>query len=665
MGLRTRRGLALAASLAFVISACTPGASQTPAATGGTETVAPSESAAAVSDNFKFAVDGEPTYFSLAYTDLPTSWIVGLLYNGMYRIDDSLAVVPDIAAEMPTQSADGLTWTMKLRDDVKFHDGTPVTADDVKFTFDLALSPNCTYIPDLCSSIGDNVESITVIDPTTVEMKLKQKYAPFLIQLATPIHPKAVVEASYATFAAAASAADAAAVAALADKISTAVAAEACGEETPPAECLPSTYTAEVEPLLTQAGITLPDQNAYTVDGTLDADAYGQALIDQLNDLNATLTAAETDKIAAAFRLLDFQRNPVGTGPYSFTKYTAGQSVELAKNPSYHANAVGPENVFIPIIKDAATASAALQKGDINWQTEVTSDALTTLVADENLALSEFPDFGYYYIGFNLREDRLYADKALRQAFSMCIDHEQTVKVATEGNGIPAKANVPPASWAYSTDVPAYVYDPAAANALIQGAGWTLADPSQPPSKDNIYEKDGVSLSSDLWVRQGRPQRVKFAQLAKDQLVQCGIEVNVKEGDFATVLLPLLSYPNNFDTYLGGWGTSIDPDDYSIFHSSKCTTEDNPDDNNFICWQNPEGDRLLEEGRQELDQDKRKAIYAEFQNLIHEDLPYYFTWADLAHRGYTKTVEASKGEINFSSPLDYWNNDTWVVNAAR
>ena len=214
MGLRTRRGLALAASLAFVISACTPGASQTPAASSG-ESAAPASPGASegvTSDNFKFAVDGEPTYFSLAYTDLPTSWIVGLLYNGMYRIDDSLNVVPDIAAEQPVQSADGLTWTVKLRDDVKWHDGTPVTADDVKFTFDLALSKNCTYIPDFCSAIGDNLESVTVVDPTTVELKLKQKFAPFLIQLASPLMPKAAVEASYDKFAAAAASVDAAAL---------------------------------------------------------------------------------------------------------------------------------------------------------------------------------------------------------------------------------------------------------------------------------------------------------------------------------------------------------------------------------------------------------------------------------------------------------------------
>jgi ABC-type transport system substrate-binding protein len=644
----------LLATFAFVAAACTTGASPTPEPTA----TAPGATAppAATSADFKFAVDGEPTYFSLAYTDLPTSWIVSLLYNGMYRIDDHLSVVPDIATGMPETSADGLTWTVKLRDDVTFHDGSAVTSADVKFTFDLALSPNCTYIPDFCSSIGDNVESIEAPDATTVVLKLKLKYAPFLIQLASPIMPKTAVEASYAKFAAAAGGADAAAVAALAGKISTATAAEECGSDAPPPTCDAATYVAEAEAALTSAGVTLPDQNAYQADGQLDQSAYGQGLIDQLNDLNTTLAAGATDKIAAAFRLLDFQRNPIGTGPYKFAKYLAGQSVELDKNENYHAVPVGPAHVFIPIIKDAATASAALQQGEINWQTEVTSDALATLKGDATLALSEFPDFGYYYIGFNLKEGKLYADKALREAFAMCIDHDQTVSVATEGNGIPIYANVPPASWAFSTDLPPYTYDVAAAKAKIEGAGWTLG-------ADGVYAKDGVRLASDLYVRQGRPQRVRFGSLAKDQLAECGIEITVKEADFATVLLPLLSYPNNFVTYLGGWGTSIDPDDYSIFHSSKCTTKENPDDNNFICWNNPEGDKLLEEGRQELDQAKRKEIYGKFQVLIHNDVPYYFLWGDLAHRGYTKSVSSSTGTINLTSPLDYWNNDTWVIEA--
>ena len=102
-------------------------------------------------------------------------------------------------------------------------------------------------------------------------------------------------------------------------------------------------------------------------------------------------------------------------------------------------------------------------------------------------------------------------------------------------------ANVPPASWAFDPNTPKYTLDVAGAKALIEGAGWALGS-------DGIYAKGGKKLSTDLFVRQGRPQRVKFAQLAKDQLAKCGININVKESDFATVLLPLLSYPNKFDT---------------------------------------------------------------------------------------------------------------------
>ena len=102
-----------------------------------------------------------------------------------------------------------------------------------------------------------------------------------------------------------------------------------------------------------------------------------------------------------------------------------------------------------------------------------------------------------------------------------------------------------------------------------------------------------------LYVRVGRPQRLAFAAARQDQLKECGIEIEIVEGDLNTVLIPkVLDYPNNFDTYLGGWSTALDPDDYSIFHSSEIPTKENPSANNFPGWKNPEADKLLEDGRQ-------------------------------------------------------------------
>ncbi|HSW42142.1 MAG TPA: ABC transporter substrate-binding protein [Patescibacteria group bacterium] len=659
MSLR-QRSLGLLAALAIGVAACAPAAPATPTPAPG-ETPAPTPEA--TSADFAFALDGEPTFFSMAYTDLPTSWVVGLLYNGLYAINNRLETVPSLATELAETSEDGLTWTLRLRQGVTFHDGTELKASDVVFTYQLGLSPNCTYIPSVCTDLQDNVASIEAVDDYTVRFVLNGKFAPFAITgLGVGIVPEAAVRASFGRLQAAAGAVDPAEVKALFDKISAATAAEACLTETPPAECDLATYVAELEALLTRAGIQLDDRAKFVAeDGTTDLSAYGAALFEQLRDLNATLEAEDIDQIAASFRILDFQRAPIGTGPYKLDRYVTGQRIELARHDQYFGGpeqtTVGPARVFIPIIKDGAAASAALQAGDINWQTEITSDAIAALKADPNLQIAEYADFGYYYIAFNLREGRLYSDINLRRAFSMCIDHPATVAAATDGRGVPVYANTPPASWAFNPAVTPYVLDVAGAKALIEESGWTLG-------ADGIYEKDGQRLSSEMYVRAGRPQRIAFGQLASDQLRECGIELIVREGDFATVLLPLLSYPNNFDTYLGGWSVSIDPDDSSIFHSTACTTAENPDDNNFVCWQNPEADRLLEEGRGELDQAKRTEIYHQFQQLVNRELPYYFLWSDVANAGLTRTVSSTTSGIDLASPLYYWNNDSWVV-AAR
>jgi ABC-type transport system substrate-binding protein len=658
MSLR-RRSLGLLGALAIGVAACGGAASPTPAPASPApgDTPAPAGSA-----DFKFVVDGEPTYFTPASTDLPTSWINNLLYNALFTLNNKLEVVPDIAAETYDASEDGLTWTIKLKPGVKFHDGTDVKASDVAFSFGLAQSKNCTFNPDTCSAISDNLDTVTAQDDTTVVFQLKQKFAPFAVTGLSSVYiiPEKATRDSFARLQTSTGAVTPEEVNALVGKIEAATAAEACATEAPPAECDLATYVAELEALLAKAGITLPDKAGYVnEDGSPNNSAYGQALLDQLQDLKRTLEASDLDQIAAAYRILDIQRAPIGTGSYKFVKYQSGQNVELARNDAFHGGAsaveaVGPARVFIPIIKDGAAASAALQKGDINWQQEVTSDALGALKADPNLQIAEYADFGYYFIAFNLREGKIYNDLNLRKAFSMCIDHEATVAAATDNRGQPVQANTPPASWAYNPNVPKYTLDVDGAKALIESSGWTLGG-------DGVYAKDGTRLSSDLYVRQGRAQRVAFGQLAKDQLAKCGIELNVVEADFATVLLPLLSYPNNYETYLGGWSTSRDPDDYSIFHSSSCSTADFPDGFNFPCYSSAEGDKLLEAGRQELDQEARKAIYFQFQELVHNDLPYYFLWSDLANAALTKSVSSSNGEIDLTSPNYFWNQESWVV----
>jgi len=670
-----RRGFVMLAVFAILVSACggaTPSGSPASAAPG--VSAPPASAPASGSGDFTFVVDSEPTTLAGPPDDLPTSWITGFIYTALYQPDYQLVYQPLAADGQPETSADGLTWTVKIKDGIKFHDGSPLTADDVKFTFDLLGSPNCRVNPDACSSVADNVASTEVVDPLTVKFTLKQKYAPFISSgLGNLILPKKAIEESFARFEEAAGRVDAAAVAALDKKISDATSAEnptcqVAEGATAPESCNFATYTGEIEAMLAQASIEPVNKAGFNTGGEtgdqFDPEAYAQGIFTQVQDLNKALNLKAIDQIAAAQKIIDFGKNPIGAGPMKFVKYNAGQNVELARFDDYFGGTTKvdpskiPARAFAVVIRSSAAATAALGNDEIQWQQKIESDAFTTVKDNPNVQMAEYPDNGYYYIAFNLREGHLYADKALREAFSMCIDQAETVKVATAGNGVPVLANTPPFSWAYNPDVKPYVLDVAGAKAKIEKSGWALGG-------DGIYAKDGKRLASTLFVRVGRPQRLAFAELARDQLKACGIEITVQEGDLNTVLIPkVLDYPNEFDTYLGGWSTALDPDDYSIFHSSEIPSKETPSANNFPGWKNDEADRLLKEGREELDQAKRKTIYAEFQNLIHDELPYYFLWADLAHTGLSKRVTSQNEPLDLKSVgINYYNTDAWTVSA--
>lgn len=96
-----------------------------------------------------------------------------------------------LAAEMPQISEDGLTYTIKLKPEAKWSDGQPVTADDVKFTIDTVRNPDAGS-PGISSY--DKVDTVTKIDDKTVEIKLKQVYAPFLYTLASTIAPNHILK---------------------------------------------------------------------------------------------------------------------------------------------------------------------------------------------------------------------------------------------------------------------------------------------------------------------------------------------------------------------------------------------------------------------------------------------------------------------------------------
>ena len=122
--------------------------------------------------------------------------VIEQVYSTLMLLDADAQPIPGLA-ESYEVSDDGLEYTFKLRDGVTFHNGDPLTAEDVKFSFDRLRAPDSGY------SYGSQVETIAeveAVDPLTVRFKLSQRTGPFLIYMAFPgssIVPKKLVESGH------------------------------------------------------------------------------------------------------------------------------------------------------------------------------------------------------------------------------------------------------------------------------------------------------------------------------------------------------------------------------------------------------------------------------------------------------------------------------------
>jgi len=191
---RSALTLALVCILALIVAACggAPAAQQQPAAPpqapaqSTAQSPAPAQQPAAPAPVEAKAgghiTEGDfadaKTLNSILVNDTASGNVLAMLGNGLVWINPKdLLPVPQLAKEW-TISPDGLTYNFKLRDDVKFHDGEKFTADDVKFTYELALNEKVNSPRRSDLSV---IDTITVKSPTEVEFKLKKVKADFLV----------------------------------------------------------------------------------------------------------------------------------------------------------------------------------------------------------------------------------------------------------------------------------------------------------------------------------------------------------------------------------------------------------------------------------------------------------------------------------------------------
>jgi peptide/nickel transport system substrate-binding protein len=366
---------------------------------------------------------------------------------------------------------------------------------------------------------------------------------------------------------------------------------------------------------------------------------------------------------------LDFWDVPIGSGPFRLADRIPDQSIVFSGYEHFHGGQPLLERVAFIVAPSPEVALSALSDeqlllAEVPWSFERRiSETL------EKARLAHYPENGYYFLGFNLREGRPFADVRLRQALAQALDVPRLVEAVTKGQGMPIASSAVPGSWADLTQ-PADTADLEAARNLLEEAGWTL------PAGSTIRQNEGVTLTAQLFVRGDDERRVAAAERIAETAASIGMQLDVQLADFETTLLSKYAPPYDFDLLLGSWLNGAgdpdfadfvyyDPDDFALFHSSQINQgpADERITRNFVAFDDSAYDNQAQAARQLYDLEARVAAYRQTQDRVTEQLPYLYLWADRIPVALNNDVTTLDGPVNLDSPLYFWNIERWYLSS--
>lgn len=299
----------------------------------------------------------------------------------------------------------------------------------------------------------------------------------------------------------------------------------------------------------------------------------------------------------------DFNRAIVGTGPFKFVRSVQDSEVVIERNDDYWGDKPHIAKVRFAVVPDVTTRALELRKGSADLAINALSaDMVMALRKEPQLVIQTRPGTVYNYLAFNLR-DPILKDVRVRQALAYAINREKIIHYLWRGLAKPAPSILPPLHWAFATDVRTYAHDPVKANQILDEAGYA--------------KKDGVRFRLTMKTSTEETTRL-LAAVLQQELRDVGIALEIRSFEFATFYSDVVK--GAFQLYSLRWiGGNEDPDIFEhVFHSSSFP----PKRANRSYYVNPAVDALIDRGRVEMDQAKRREIYRELQQIVAEELPY-------------------------------------------
>jgi peptide/nickel transport system substrate-binding protein len=342
-------------------------------------------------------------------------------------------------------------------------------------------------------------------------------------------------------------------------------------------------------------------------------------------------------------------RQPIGTGPFRFDSWISNQSISLTRNDSYWGRAPYLDRVTFRIVKDAAIAMEFANRQDL--------DAVTRLRAEQWVNMdrgrlqphynrSLFYEANYSWIGYN-ENRRFFRDRSVRRAMTMLIDRPGIIKALQHGLARPTTCHFYLESPACDPKLEPLAYDPVAAIALLEAAGWRLAP------GESVRSREGGRFAFSLMIPASSEESARTATLIKESLLRAGIDMRLQRVEWSAFVRRLRDH--DFDACTLAWASgSPRSDPTQVWHSSSIAGG-----SNYVGFDSPQADAIIDAARSEFDDERRNRLYREFGRILHEEQPY--TWL-YVHPTMTLIHRRVHG---VRTSLSGWRYEDWWVDQDR
>ncbi len=539
-----KRALAAALACFVALAACTRSA---PRASGE------SRNSWTVPHVLRLVDVADPDSLNPLLSTMDLSYDVSALIFSYLVVDDGHGrLVGDLATAVPTAanggiSRDGRTVTYRLHAGVRWHDGVPLTARDVAFSWRTIMNSRNNI---LHREGYDEVASIATPDARTVVVHLKRRYPPFVTQF-------------FATL----------------------------------------------------------DEGAKPI---VPEHLLGGAA--EVNDV-------------------PFNAAPVGSGPFRFVRWDRGERIVLARNDDYFKGRPRLERIELTVVPDLNTEITVLRTHAADMP--VSTSALVYQ------RMGGLPGFRRTLTPWNSHELLIMQDARpalrfaeVRRAIASAIDYRVLIDKVGYGTGTPSHDIVPPTALGY-TNFPPYRHDPAAANAMLDAAGWVRG-------RDGVRARGGTRIEL-VTVVPSNGIGLQLAVQMQQMLAAVGIKMVVKQYPYHGVFAfdgPIVT--GRYDLGIYAVTVAADADTTTVLSCSQIAPRG--DNEEHFC--DPRVDALERAGLQTDDPARRAASYRAIGRIVRDAVPFIVLWdqrrpavfnSDL--RGYDPAPGAGP----------WWNAWTWSI----